>query len=33
MGRKKLIMAALWTETCLTSLRRMRKAHPARLPR
>jgi hypothetical protein len=31
--RKKLIMAVLWTETCLTSLRWMRCAHWARLPR
>jgi len=33
MGRKKLIIAVLWTETCLTSLRWMRCALWARLPR
>jgi len=30
--RKKLIMAVMWTETCLTLLRWMRRAHWARLP-
>jgi hypothetical protein len=31
--RKKLIMAVQWTETCLISLRWMRFAHWARMPR
>jgi hypothetical protein len=32
-GSKKLIMAVLWTETCLNSLCWMRFAHWARLSR
>jgi hypothetical protein len=32
MGRKKLITAVLWTETCLNYLRWMRCAHCVRLP-